>query len=102
VPGHERERRRHGCRERHGRPARTRPLDGGLARGPLPDWRAEEHLALVADYEQVRRADPEASARLRAASREAFAALEHDPSLRVELDAAGDYVLTHDDPDREA
>jgi predicted GNAT superfamily acetyltransferase len=73
-----------------------------LARGPLPDWRAEEHLALVADYEQVRRADPEASARLRAASREAFAALEHDPSLRVELDAAGDYVLTHDDPDREA
>ncbi|MGW4928047.1 GNAT family N-acetyltransferase [Agromyces sp. NPDC004153] len=73
-----------------------------LARGPVPEWRAEGHLALVADYEQVRVADPEASARLREASRDVFAALERDPTLRVELDAAGDYVLTHDDPDREA
>ncbi len=73
-----------------------------LARGPVPEWRAEGHLALVADYEHVRVADPEASARLREASREVFAALELDPTLRVELDAAGDYVLTHDDPDREA
>lgn len=73
-----------------------------LARGPVPEWHAEGRLALVADYEQVRATDPEVSARLRAASREAFAALQHDPALRVELDAAGDYVLTHDDPDREA
>jgi predicted GNAT superfamily acetyltransferase len=73
-----------------------------LARGPLPEWRTDGRLALVADFEQVRATDPEAAARLRATSREAFAALERDPDLRVELDAAGDYVLTHDDPDREA
>ncbi len=73
-----------------------------LARGPIPAWRAEGRLALVADYEQVRATDPEVSAKLRAASREAFAALEREPSLRVELDEAGDYVFTHDDPDREA
>ena len=47
-------------------------------------------------------ADPAIAARLRAASRDAFAALEREPSLRVELDDAGDYVFTHDDPDREA
>ncbi|MFE6256812.1 GNAT family N-acetyltransferase [Agromyces sp. NPDC057865] len=73
-----------------------------LARGPLPEWRTDGHLALVADYEQLRATDPEAAVRLRAASRAAFAALARDPGLRVELDAAGDYVLTHDDPDREA
>lgn len=73
-----------------------------LARGPVPEWRAEGRLALVADYEQVRAADPEVSARLRDASREVFAELERDRALRVDLDAAGDYVLTHDDPDREA
>ena len=73
-----------------------------LARGPVPKWRAEGRLALVADYEHVRATDPEVSTRLREASREVFATLEGDPALRVDLDAAGDYVLTHDDPDREA
>lgn len=73
-----------------------------LARGPVPDWRAEGGLPLVADYERVRAEDPDAAVRLRDASREAFAVLAPDASLRVELDADGDYVFTHDDPDREA
>jgi len=73
-----------------------------LARGPLPDWRAQGGLALVADYEHVRAEDPEVAARLRDASHEAFAALVADPAVRVELDANGDYVFTRDDPDREA
>ena len=73
-----------------------------LARGPQPEWRPEGGLALVDDFEHVRAEDPEAAARLRAASREAFAALGADPGLRVELDATGDYVFTRDDPDREA
>ena len=73
-----------------------------LARGPVPEWRAEARLALVADYEHVRSTDPEVAARLRDASREVIADLVRDPALRVDLDATGDYVLTHDDPDREA
>ncbi|WP_448809123.1 hypothetical protein [Agromyces bauzanensis] len=73
-----------------------------LARGPLPEWRAEGGLPLVADYERVRAEDPDTAVRLRDASREAFAVLAHDSSLRVELDADGDYVFTRDDPDREA
>ncbi|KRE29067.1 hypothetical protein [Agromyces sp. Soil535] len=73
-----------------------------LTRGPLPDWRAQGGLALLADYEHVRAEDPDVAVRLREASREAFASLEADPSLRVELDANGDYVFTRDDPDREA
>ena len=71
-----------------------------LARGPVPEWRAEGGLPLVADYERVRAEDSDAAARLRAASREAFAVFVRDPSLRVELDGGGDYVFTHDDPDR--
>jgi predicted GNAT superfamily acetyltransferase len=73
-----------------------------LARGPVPEWRAEGGLPLVADYERVRAEDSDAAARLRAVSREAFAVLARDPSLRVELDGSGDYVFTHDDPDRTA
>ncbi|GAA4385050.1 GNAT family N-acetyltransferase [Agromyces bauzanensis] len=72
-----------------------------LARGPVPAWRAEGGLPLVADYERVRMEDPRVAARLRDASRDAFAALSRDPGLRVELDADGDYVLTRDDADRE-
>ncbi|WP_448003613.1 hypothetical protein [Agromyces bauzanensis] len=71
-----------------------------LARGQVPSWRAEGGLPLVADYERVRADDPRVAARLRDASREAFAALAHDPGLRLELDADGDYVFTRDDPDR--
>jgi predicted GNAT superfamily acetyltransferase len=79
-----------------------------LARGPMPDWHAEGGLALVADFEAVRAADPAAAARLRDASRDAFAALGagvgagDGSGLRPELDANGDYVFTRDDPDREA
>lgn len=73
-----------------------------VARSPQPGWRGEGGLALVDDFERVRAEDPEVAARLRAVSREAFAVLAADPSLRVELDAGGDYVFTRDDPDREA
>ena len=50
----------------------------------------------------VRAADPEVASRLRDASREAFAVLRPGTGLRAELDSAGDYVFTRDDPDREA
>ena len=73
-----------------------------LAGGAVPEWRAEGGLTLVADYEAVRAGDPAAAARLRDASRAAFAVLAADPGLRVDLDANGDYVFTRDDPDREA
>ncbi|BDZ53935.1 hypothetical protein [Agromyces marinus] len=70
-----------------------------LERMPQPAWHAHGGLPLVADFEAVRGADPETAGALRAASREAFAALAD--GLRPELDAAGDYVFTADDPDRE-
>jgi predicted GNAT superfamily acetyltransferase len=73
-----------------------------LARGAVPEWRAEGGLALVADYEVVRAEQPDLATRLRAASRDAFAALADGSGLRAELDANGDYVFTRDDPDREA
>ncbi|MFD4422973.1 hypothetical protein ACFWN7_15930 [Agromyces sp. NPDC058484] len=91
-----------------------------LAQGPVPAWHAEGGVPLVADYERVRAEDPAQAARLRDASRAAFAVLTGDTGtgtgtgtgagsgtgagtgLRVELDANGDYVFTHDDPDREA
>ncbi len=71
-----------------------------LARGPVPSWRAEGRLPLVADYERVRAEDPRVAARLRDASRDAFAVLARDTGLRVELDADGDYVFTRDEADR--
>ncbi|GAA1055256.1 hypothetical protein GCM10017608_31050 [Agromyces luteolus] len=70
-----------------------------LERMPQPAWRTQGGLPLVADFEAVRAADRETAAALRDASREAFAALA-DGRLRPELDAAGDYVFTADDPDR--
>lgn len=73
-----------------------------LGRGRVPAWHAEGGLQLVADYERVRAEDPLVAARLREASREAFAALAGDDRLRVDLHESGDYVFTHDDPDREA
>ncbi len=78
-----------------------------LARRPVPAWRSEGGLALVADFERVRADDADVAARLRDASREAFAALAElergtGPALRVDLDANGDYVFTRDDPDTEA
>ncbi len=79
-------------------PRTTRALAGR----PVPEWRAEGGLALVADYEQVRASDFPLASRLRAASRAAFALLSDDAGLRVELDSVGDYVFTRDDPDREA
>ena len=72
-----------------------------LAGEPQPEWRASGGLPLVADFEHVRRADPTVAARLREASREAFASFAA-AGLRPELDARGDYVFTADDPDREA
>jgi GNAT superfamily N-acetyltransferase len=79
----------------------SRRTASALARRPVPEWRAEGGLALVADYERVRADAPEVAVGLRAASRDAFAALA-DSGLRAELDVHGDYVFTHDDPDREA
>jgi predicted GNAT superfamily acetyltransferase len=73
-----------------------------LARGPVPQWKAEGGLALLADYERVRVDTPELAARLRADSRDAFAVLRDHSGVRAELDANGDYVFTRDDPDREA
>jgi predicted GNAT superfamily acetyltransferase len=73
-----------------------------IARGPVPEWRAEGGLALVADYERMRVDSPEVAARLRVASRDAFAVLVEGSGVRAELDANGDYVFTRDDPDREA
>ena len=75
-----------------------------LARRPVPEWKAEGGLPLVADFEALRAADPGAAGRLRDASREAFAVLGGTAGggLRPELDANGDYVFTRDDPDREA
>jgi predicted GNAT superfamily acetyltransferase len=70
-----------------------------LARMPQPAWNAEGGLALTADFEGVRAADPRAAADLRDASREAFAMLA-EGRLRPELDASGDYVFTADDVDR--
>ncbi|MDQ0895225.1 GNAT family N-acetyltransferase [Agromyces ramosus] len=81
-------------------------LDGrrtarALGRGPVPEWHAEGGLALAADFEALRAADPAAAARLRDESRAAFAVLGAG-GLRADLDANGDYVFTRDDPDREA
>ena len=72
-----------------------------LAGQPVPEWHAEGGLALVADYEHVRASDFPRASQLRAASRDALAPLAADARLRVELDSAGDYVFTRDDPDRE-
>lgn len=82
-------------------------LDGrrtarALARGPVPEWNAEGGLALAADFEALRAADPAAAARHRDRAREAFAVLADGSGLRADLDANGDYVFTRDDPDREA
>ncbi|GGI43627.1 GNAT superfamily N-acetyltransferase [Agromyces flavus] len=74
-------------------------VERALQRMPQPAWRSEGGLALTADFEGVRAADPRAAADLRAASREAFAALA-DGRLRPELDERGDYVFTADDADR--
>ncbi|MGR2753377.1 GNAT family N-acetyltransferase [Agromyces arachidis] len=76
-------------------------VERALDRVPQPEWRGDAGLALVPDFEAVRAEDPDAAAALRRASREAFAALA-DGRLRPELDAAGDYVFTADDPDRAA
>ncbi|MBM7829812.1 putative GNAT superfamily acetyltransferase [Agromyces cerinus] len=72
-----------------------------LALGPQPAWSARAGFALVPDFEALRADAPADAARLREHSHEAFAALAA-PGLRPELDAAGDYVFTSDDPDREA
>ncbi|MCD2442910.1 hypothetical protein LQ757_11570 [Agromyces sp. SYSU K20354] len=80
-------------------PRTTRALAGE----PQPVWSARGGLALVPDFEGLRSDDPAEAARLREQSRSAFAALgDRGLGLRVELDAAGDYVFTTDDPDREA
>ena len=72
-----------------------------LAGRPQPVWSSHGGLALVADFEAIRADDPAGAARLRERSRAAFAVLAAE-GLRPELDAAGDYVFTHDDPDSEA
>ncbi|WP_157372854.1 hypothetical protein [Agromyces sp. Root81] len=72
-----------------------------LARRPQPVWTAHGGQALVADFEALRADAPADAARLRERSHAAFAALAA-ARLRPELDAAGDYVFTSDDPDREA
>lgn len=72
-----------------------------LAMRPQPAWSTEGRLALDADFERLRADAPADAARLRERSRDAFAVLAGG-ALRPELDAAGDYVFTNDDPDREA
>ncbi|MFK4730618.1 hypothetical protein ROT00_13090 [Agromyces mediolanus] len=72
-----------------------------LAGAPAPEWRGDDGVALVPDYEALRIADASAAARLRADSVAAFTRMAR-AGLRPELDAAGDYVFTEDDPDREA
>ncbi|MFE5672259.1 hypothetical protein ACFQ58_11710 [Agromyces sp. NPDC056523] len=74
-------------------------VERAVQRMPQPAWHAEGGLALTADFEGVRAADPRTAAELRDASREAFAVLA-EGRLRPELDASGDYVFTADDPDR--
>lgn len=74
-----------------------------LAGEPQPIWSSRGGLALVPDFEGLRADDPAAAARLREQSRAAFATLgDGGQGLRVELDTAGDYVFTTDDPDLEA
>lgn len=75
-----------------------------LTGSPAPTWSADPAvgaLALVADFEAVRAAGPDVATELRDRSRAAFAEAVRR-GLRPELDAAGDYVFTTDDPDREA
>lgn len=90
-----------------------------LAGRPQPTWASEGGFRLVPDFEARRADDPAEAARLRERSRAAFAVLitraeagaadagadataVRRPALRPELDAAGDYVFTTDDPDLEA
>ncbi|GLI26244.1 hypothetical protein ARHIZOSPH14_04860 [Agromyces rhizosphaerae] len=70
-----------------------------LDRAPQPLWRGAAGFALVPDYEALRADAPEEAAHHRDAARLAFAAAVA-AGLRPELDAAGDYVFTDDDPDR--
>ncbi|GLU90828.1 hypothetical protein [Agromyces sp. NBRC 114283] len=72
-----------------------------LAGEPAPVWRATSGFALVPDFEALRREAPADAAALRTASVEAFTRMAR-AGLRPELDAAGDYVFTEDDADREA
>ncbi|MCM3658737.1 hypothetical protein M3147_15885 [Agromyces mediolanus] len=72
-----------------------------LAGEPAPAWRGDGGFALVPDYEALRREAPAEAAALRAASVVAFTEMAR-AGARPELDAAGDYVFTEDDPDREA
>jgi len=72
-----------------------------LAGEPAPAWRGDGGIALVPDYEALRREAPAEAAALRAASVVAFTEMAR-AGARPELDAAGDYVFTEDDPDREA
>ena len=71
-----------------------------LDRRPVPAWSGRDGLALVADYERLRVDAPAEARALRAASVAAFTAAARE-GLRPELDAAGDYVFTADDPDRD-
>ncbi|MFE6964008.1 GNAT family N-acetyltransferase [Agromyces sp. NPDC057679] len=76
-------------------------VDRALAGEPAPHWSGKEGFALVADFESLRRDDPDEAARLRAASAAAFTAMARQ-GLRPELDEHGDYVFTDDDPDLDA
>ncbi|GAA1778418.1 GNAT family N-acetyltransferase [Agromyces lapidis] len=74
-------------------------VERALAGAPAPTWSGGERLALVADFEALRRTDPVEASRLRDASVVAFTTMARQ-GLRAELDAHGDYVFTDDDPDR--
>ena len=102
------------ARRRHHGHRPQRPLRGALAprlaahaRARSPEGRSPTGGATAASRSSptssdVRADDPEAAARLREASREAFAALGRPRGLRVELDAGGRLRVHRDDPDREA
>ncbi|WP_051973471.1 hypothetical protein [Cryobacterium sp. MLB-32] len=73
-------------------------VNGALGGVAPPVWTAVAGLRLDVDFEQLRAADPESAARLRAASRMLFAdALSS--GLRPEVNADNDYVLTTDAAD---
>ncbi|MWC00395.1 GNAT family N-acetyltransferase [Agromyces seonyuensis] len=74
-----------------------------LDRLPRPEWTpAAPAFVLDDDYEALRTRDLPAALDLRAASRRYFAALESDASLRLELDADRNWLLTRDPADRPA
>ncbi|MBB5642592.1 hypothetical protein [Cryobacterium roopkundense] len=73
-------------------------VGNALAGATPPAWTGVERLRLDVDFEQLRAADPEAAARLRAESRRLFTD-GLTSGLRPEVNVDNDYVLTTDAAD---